>query len=64
MALLDQVETASVIHQLGSDDNTPATEHLNRASGLLLRSAAEADDARRLADKAWNALSHLKLDKA
>ena len=64
MALLDQVETAGVLHQLGSDNDTPATEHLDRASGLLLRSAAEADDARRLADEARNALSHLKLDKA
>jgi hypothetical protein len=46
---------------LGSDDNTPASEHVDDACSGLVRAAAEIDDAYRLAYTAWSSLSHLKI---
>jgi len=46
---------------LGSDDAVPAGEHVDTACAALRWAAAEIDDAYRLANAAFNALSHLKL---
>jgi hypothetical protein len=62
LALSDQIDKARESLELGSDDDTTAEEHVERAARSLSRAAGEADDARRLADQAWSALSHLKLD--
>jgi hypothetical protein len=62
LALSDQIDKARETHELGSDDDTSAEEHVESAARALTRAAAEPDDARRLADRAWSALSHLKLD--
>jgi hypothetical protein len=42
MALSEQIETTARTHQLGSDDDTSANEHLARASGLLVQVAGES----------------------
>jgi hypothetical protein len=45
---------------LDTDDGQPAGEYVDEARLALLRAAAEIDDALRLANQAWSALSHLK----
>jgi len=62
LALSDQIDKARETHELGST-MTSAEEHIEQAARALSRAAGEADDARRLTDQAWSALSHLKLDQ-
>jgi hypothetical protein len=46
---------------LGSDDDTPPSDHVDAACAALVRATAEIDDAYRLANEAFSALSHLKI---
>jgi hypothetical protein len=61
-SLHDTTERAPQRFDLGSDDATNAGEHVDAACAALVRSAAEVDDAYRLANAAFSALSHLKLE--
>jgi hypothetical protein len=47
--------------ELGSDDSSPAGTHVTTASFTLRAAGAALDDARRHANEAHSALSHLKL---
>ena len=59
--LHDTTERAPQLFDLGSDDETAAGQHVDAACSALVRAAAEIDDAYRLANQAFSALSHLKL---
>jgi hypothetical protein len=60
--LCDTTERAPLIWtNLGSDDETPAAEHVDAACLGLIETAAAIDDAYRYADEAFSSLSHLKI---
>ena len=54
-------ECAPTMWDLGSDDHMPASAHLDAARSALLRTTGEIDDAYRLANDAFSALSHVKI---
>ena len=55
-------ERAPTMWDLGSDDHMPARAHLDAARSTLLRATGEIDDAYRLANDAFSALSHVKIE--
>jgi hypothetical protein len=59
--LCDQIDRAEQTHSLVTEDGSPVVEHTDTARSLVLRAAADVDDAYRLANSARSELSPLKI---